>query len=104
MGIATIFLGKFAPFDISDVCGMNLWDIKAGNWNEKLLELAAGPSGVEALKQKLGHVLKTAASIWAIFRSISSVATASAKTARSSHRQETIHPLPSLSPFVPTMQ
>jgi xylulokinase len=54
--IATLFLGKFAPFDISDVCGMNLWDIKAGNWNEKLLELAAGPSGVEALKQKLGHV------------------------------------------------
>ncbi|EHY59423.1 hypothetical protein HRR83_001304 [Exophiala dermatitidis] len=54
--IATIFLGKFAPFDISDVCGMNLWDIKAGKWHEKLLELAAGPSGVEALKQKLGDV------------------------------------------------
>ncbi|OAL36166.1 D-xylulose kinase A [Fonsecaea nubica] len=54
--IATIFLGKYAPFDISDVCGMNLWDIKAGNWNEKLLELAAGPSGVEALKKKLGDV------------------------------------------------
>lgn len=54
--IATVFLGKFAPFDISDVCGMNLWDIKAGKWNDKLLELAAGPSGVEALKQKLGDV------------------------------------------------
>ncbi|KAI1618301.1 D-xylulose kinase A [Exophiala viscosa] len=54
--IATIFLGKFAPFDISDVCGMNLWDIKAGKWNEKLLELAAGPSGVDALKKKLGDV------------------------------------------------
>lgn len=54
--LATIFLGKFAPFDISDVCGMNLWDIKAGKWNEKLLELAAGPSGVEALRSKLGDV------------------------------------------------
>ncbi|KAK5045818.1 hypothetical protein LTR84_008911 [Exophiala bonariae] len=54
--IATIFLGKFAPFDISDVCGMNLWDIKAGKWNEKLLELAAGPAGVESLRSKLGDV------------------------------------------------
>lgn len=54
--IATVFLGKFAPFDISDVCGMNLWDIKAGTWNEKLLELAAGASGVDALKKKLGDV------------------------------------------------
>lgn len=54
--IATVFLGKFAPFDISDVCGMNLWDIKAGKWNEKLLELAAGPAGVDALRKKLGHV------------------------------------------------
>ncbi len=56
--IATVFLGKFAPFDISDVCGMNLWDIKAGRWHPKLLELAAaGPAGVEALKAKLGDVV-----------------------------------------------
>ncbi|KAJ9615782.1 hypothetical protein H2200_001859 [Cladophialophora chaetospira] len=54
--IATIFLGKFAPFDISDVCGMNLWDIKAGRWNQKLLELTAGPSGVDVLQKKLGDV------------------------------------------------
>ncbi|KIW65606.1 D-xylulose kinase A [Phialophora macrospora] len=54
--IATILLGKFAPFDISDVCGMNLWDIKAGNWSQNLLELTAGPSGVDALKKKLGNV------------------------------------------------
>ncbi len=54
--IATIFLGKFAPFDISDVCGMNLWDIKAGKWNQKLLELTAGPSGVDVLSKKLGDV------------------------------------------------
>lgn len=54
--LATMFLGKFAPFDISDVCGMNLWDIKAGKWNEKLLALTAGPSGVESLQKKLGDV------------------------------------------------
>ncbi|KEF60158.1 D-xylulose kinase A [Exophiala aquamarina CBS 119918] len=54
--LATVFLGKFAPFDISDVCGMNLWDLKAGKWNEKLLELTAGSSGVETLRSKLGDV------------------------------------------------
>lgn len=54
--LATVLLGKFAPFDISDVCGMDLWDIKAGKWNEKLLALAAGSYGVEDLKSKLGNV------------------------------------------------
>lgn len=54
--IASIFLGKFAPFDISDVCGMNLWDINAGSWCEKALELTSGTFGVEVLKQKLGSV------------------------------------------------
>lgn len=54
--LATIFLGKFAAFDISDVCGMDLWDIKAGKWNEKLVALAAGSYGVESLKSKLGNV------------------------------------------------
>lgn len=54
--LATIFLGKFAPFDISDVCGMNLWDVKNGTWNEKALELASGTSSAQDLKQKLGSV------------------------------------------------
>jgi xylulokinase len=54
--LATIFLGKFAPFDISDVCGMNLWDINAGKWNDKLLALAAGPAGIDSLRSKLGDV------------------------------------------------
>ena len=55
--IATMFLGKLAPFDISDVCGMNLWDIKKGDWNKKLLELAAGgTSNVENLRSQLGSV------------------------------------------------
>lgn len=35
---------------------MNLWDIKGGSWNEKLLALAAGSFGVGDLKKKLGPV------------------------------------------------
>ena len=54
--LATIFLGKFAPLDISDVCGMNLWDINAGDWNERILQLAAGKFDVKKLRQQLGKV------------------------------------------------
>jgi xylulokinase len=54
--LASIFLGRIAPFDISDVCGMNLWDIHAGAWSEPLLTLAAGSDGLDSLKQKLGEV------------------------------------------------
>lgn len=54
--LATVFLGKFAPFDISDVCGMNLRDIHSGTWCDKTLELASGSFGVDALRQKLGDV------------------------------------------------
>ena len=54
--LASVFLGKIAPFDISDVCGMNLWDIKTGSWSESLLKLAAGEDGLDSLKQKLGTV------------------------------------------------
>ncbi|THY24628.1 putative D-Xylulose kinase [Aureobasidium pullulans] len=55
--LASVFLGKFAPIDISDVTGMNLWHIKEGKWNEKLLALVAGgEDGVAELKHKLGHV------------------------------------------------
>lgn len=35
---------------------MNLWDINAGAWSEPLLKLAAGSSGVDELKKKLGKV------------------------------------------------
>ncbi|KAL9601143.1 MAG: hypothetical protein Q9219_002742 [cf. Caloplaca sp. 3 TL-2023] len=52
--LASVFLGKIVPFDISDVCGMNLWDIKAGAWDEQLLSLAAGSTDTSALKRKLG--------------------------------------------------
>ncbi|GES64153.1 D-xylulose kinase A [Aspergillus terreus] len=54
--LASLFLGRFAPFDISDVCGMNLWNIKQGAYDEKLLKLCAGSFGVEDLKRKLGPV------------------------------------------------
>jgi xylulokinase len=54
--LASLFLASVAPIDISDVCGMNLWDIKAGAWSEPLLKIAGGSSGVDDLKQKLGDV------------------------------------------------
>lgn len=55
--LSSVFLGRVAPIDIGDVCGMNLYDIHNGKWQEELLELAAGgPSGVTALKEKLGPV------------------------------------------------
>ncbi|KAF2440298.1 xylulose kinase [Karstenula rhodostoma CBS 690.94] len=54
--LASVFLGKVAPIDISDVCGANLWDIKTGRWNEECLALAAGGEGAENLRSKLGDV------------------------------------------------
>ena len=55
--IASLFLGRVAKIDISDVCGMNLYDIKRGGWHKGLLALAAGGTeGVSDLKAKLGNV------------------------------------------------
>ncbi|KAF4554276.1 D-xylulose kinase A-like protein [Elsinoe fawcettii] len=54
--ITSVFLGKIAPIDIGDVCGMNLWHIDKGQWHEKLLKLAAGGQDSSDLKAKLGHV------------------------------------------------
>ncbi|KAK3369179.1 hypothetical protein B0T24DRAFT_532303 [Lasiosphaeria ovina] len=54
--LASLFLGTVAPMDISDVCGMNLWDIPGNNWSEPLLELTAGKGGVAELRSKLGEV------------------------------------------------
>ena len=51
-----MLLGKFAPLDIGDVCGMNLWNIKESKWDVKLLATAGGEGGVENLKAKLGEV------------------------------------------------
>lgn len=54
--LASLFLGHVAPLDISDVCGMNLWNIKKGAYDERLIQLCSGVFGVEDLKQKLGEV------------------------------------------------
>lgn len=55
--LASVLLGAIAPLDISDVTGMNLWDIPANTWNTDLLTLTAGsPTEVDALRAKLGDV------------------------------------------------
>ncbi|CAI4218798.1 unnamed protein product [Parascedosporium putredinis] len=54
--LASVLLGNYAPMDISDVCGMNLWDIPNAKWNESLLELTAGKDGADELRKKLGEV------------------------------------------------
>ncbi|KJR85847.1 xylulokinase [Sporothrix schenckii 1099-18] len=56
--VASVLLGRLAPMDISDVCGMDLWDIPHQQWSEPLLELAAGNGarGAADLRRKLGEV------------------------------------------------
>lgn len=55
--LASVLLGKVAPIDIGDVCGMDLWDINAGTWNDELLTLTAGgKENLGELKSKLGSV------------------------------------------------
>lgn len=53
--LASVLLGKIAPIDVSDVTGMNLFDIEKGSWDEKLLALTADGK-VDDLKKKLGSV------------------------------------------------
>jgi xylulokinase len=52
---ASIFLGKVAPIDISDLCGMNLWDIKTGTWDRRLMNLASG-GNPDGLAERLGPI------------------------------------------------
>ncbi|KAH9884461.1 hypothetical protein F4778DRAFT_560585 [Xylariomycetidae sp. FL2044] len=55
--LASVLLGSVTEIEISDVTGMNLWDIAAEDWSEPLLELTAGGrEGVPALRRKLGEV------------------------------------------------
>lgn len=53
---ASVFLGKFANIDISDVTGMNLWHIGRGQWHDGLLDLATEKTDRKGLKDKLGAV------------------------------------------------
>ncbi|KAJ1337661.1 xylulokinase [Microdochium nivale] len=55
--LASVLLGDLAPLEISDVTGMNLWDIAGECWSEALLELTAGgKEAVPELRRKLGEV------------------------------------------------
>ncbi|KAL1875904.1 hypothetical protein VTK73DRAFT_9759 [Phialemonium thermophilum] len=54
--LASVLIGAIAPIDISDACGMDLWDIAGNKWSEPLLELTAGKDGVPDLLSKLGEV------------------------------------------------
>ncbi|KAK6459329.1 D-xylulokinase [Scheffersomyces xylosifermentans] len=69
--LASVLLGKVTTIEEADACGMNLYDIKAGDFNEDLLAIAAGVhpeldnvkkdspeyvAGVTALREKLGKV------------------------------------------------
>ena len=53
---ASVLIGKVAPIDVADVCGMNLWDMGKQEWSEQLLTLTAGgkTEGAE-LRAKLGE-------------------------------------------------
>jgi xylulokinase len=56
--LASVLLGHIAPMDISDACGMNLWDIPSASWSGPLLSLVGGGDGAPAdeLRAKLGDV------------------------------------------------
>ncbi|KAK1247951.1 hypothetical protein MKX07_000839 [Trichoderma sp. CBMAI-0711] len=55
--LASVLMGSIAPLDVSDVCGMNLWDIPNQAWSEKLLALSGGggADGAANLRRKLGE-------------------------------------------------
>ncbi|CAI2163750.1 17306_t:CDS:2 [Funneliformis geosporum] len=52
--LATLFLGHYAPIDISDGSGMNLLNIHTKQWEDKLLDICGDGAGRE-LKEKLGE-------------------------------------------------
>ncbi|ODV92853.1 hypothetical protein CANCADRAFT_93797 [Tortispora caseinolytica NRRL Y-17796] len=45
--LASVFLGKWAAIDVSDICGMNLWDITKNDYYMPLVQLVAGASNPE---------------------------------------------------------
>jgi len=69
--IASILLGKIAPIEEADACGMNLYDVENGEYDDELLALAAGvdptkdgveknsekyKDGIKQVKEKLGRI------------------------------------------------
>ncbi|KAJ2934852.1 hypothetical protein H1R20_g2271, partial [Candolleomyces eurysporus] len=48
--IPSVFLGAFAPIEVSDASGMNLTNILTGKWDDRLLDICGGPE----LRSKLG--------------------------------------------------
>lgn len=57
--LASVFLGKVAPIDISDVTGMNIWDLNKDAYDDTLLELVAGSKDeVPELRKKLAEPSK----------------------------------------------
>lgn len=66
--VASVLLGKITPIEEADACGMNLYDIAKGQYDQELLALAAGvhpeldgasqkasDAGVIELERKLGE-------------------------------------------------
>ncbi|EFX05538.1 d-xylulose kinase [Grosmannia clavigera kw1407] len=56
--VASVLMGALAPLDVSDVCGMDLWDMQNQAWSQPLLELAGGGTKAdgEGLRSRLGDV------------------------------------------------
>ncbi|EEY20640.1 xylulose kinase [Verticillium alfalfae VaMs.102] len=65
--LASLLLGRIAPFDISDITGMNLWDIPSAAWSDELprrIYLVGGGSLNPAIGQVLGEVLGGAEGVY----------------------------------------
>lgn len=53
--LCSLFLGRIAPIDPSDICGGNFWDIKKERFDETVLDCISDGKSSE-LREKLGHV------------------------------------------------